>query len=271
MTNTQKTSEGFGLTQREPSRTPLRKRMAIGAASVLATGALAGAGLTVGVSAASAAPAHATSSASGSSGSSSTTHEYSHIESLVRQVRAALFHGSIDGGKAQAVAKKIVADKTVFSQLPVALQSDLKKLASATNGERTSVAKTIKSTALSGGYGELFARGATVLQATQAYPISQSLVREIAGDVSSAHGIGDAGTQIAATISDHDALFSQLPKQLQQDVTDLKNAPASERVSDVQRIEQTAFDGGYGQKLQTLAKQLAAGAARSTSSNSSAD
>jgi hypothetical protein len=243
-------------TTRAPSDgTTLRRKVAIGAAAAVATGALLGAG----VSAASAAPATTAPAASASVSSNGTHGDHSNVAALIKQVRSALFQGSINGGKAQAIAKKLVGDDQLLSQLPSALQSDVTTLAKASHADRVADARKIKTTALSGGYGEAVSRGATALRATADLPISAKLESEISADVASGHGLGDVAAKIATTVSEDDALFSALPKALQSDVTTLAKAPASERVADLQKIEDSALDGGYGHQLQSLVDQLTNG------------
>ena len=171
------------------------------------------------------------------------------------------FHGPIDGEKAQALAAKISSDGAVFSKLPKALRSDLTTLAHASHAQRAADARTIKSTALNGGYGAAFQRGATALQDTSDYPVSTKLASEVKTDVASGNGIGDIGAKIATTVSEDHALFASLPKTLQSDVTTLAHAPASAQAADVQKIETSAIGGGYGKKLQSFARQLTGTAA----------
>lgn len=243
MTNDQNTTRGG---------TSLRRKVAIGAATAVATGALLGAG----ISAASATPVQGARVTATAVSSHSTHGDLSRLEALVKQVRATLFQGSINGAKAQSLAKRIANDDRLFSQLPSTLQSDITALADAPSTDRVADAQKIKTTALNGGYGEAIDRGATALQATADLPISTKLQRDIASDVSSGHGVGDIAAKIATTVSEDDALFGALPKALQSDVTTLAHAPASERVADVQKIVTSAFDGDYGQKLQTLVTQF---------------
>jgi hypothetical protein len=239
--------------------TSLRRKVAIGAAAAVATGALLGAGVT----AASAAPVH-TAYPTSTSASSDGAHVSNSVTQLVKQVRSALFQvsangGQINGGKAQAIAKKLVSDHRLFSQLPEALQTDIRSLADASHADRAADALKIRKTALGGGYGQEYAQAAKALQATADLPISSKLEAEIAADVKSGSGLGDIAAKIATSVSGDKALFSALPQALQSDVTELAHAPASEQVADLQKIQSNALDGQYGGQLKSLVDQLTDG------------
>jgi hypothetical protein len=239
--------------------TSLRRKVAIGAAAAVATGALLGAGVT----AASAAPVH-TAYPTSTSTSASSDGAHASVTQLVKQVRSALFQvsangGKINGGKAQAIAKRLVSDDQLLSQLPGALRSDVRALAGASHADRAADALKIKKTALSGGYGQEYAQAAKGLQATADLQISSKLEAEIASDIRSGHGLGDIAAKIAASVSGDNALFSSLPQALQSDVTELAHAPASEQVADLQKIQSNALDGQYGGQLKSLVDQLTNG------------
>jgi hypothetical protein len=224
MTYDQKTSRVFS--------TLLRKRLVIGATSVLAAGALLG----VGVAGASAATVHSTTVAAHTS--ASATHNgsgHSRAASLVEQLRADLFQGQISGSKVQKLVERITSDQKLFAALPASLQSDLTSLKNAPAGDTVADAQKIKATALAGGYGQEIQNLATDLQATAKYPINK---------------------KVASTLSEHPQLLSKLPANLQSDVTALKNAPASDAAAQVQKIETTAVGGGYGQQIQKVGEQL---------------
>lgn len=242
---------GQDLTQRGTS---LRRKVAIGAAAAVATGALLGAGM----SAASAAPVHVAYPTSSPASSDGEHASHSTVQ-LVKQIRSALFQGQVNGSKAQAIAKKLVSDHRLFSQLPEALQTDITSLADASHADRAADALKIKKTALGGGYGPAYAQAATGLQATADLPISSKLEAEIAADIRSGHGLGDVAAKIAVSVSGDDALFSALPQALQSDVTELAHAPASEQAADLQNIESNALDGRYGGQLKSLVDQLTNG------------
>jgi hypothetical protein len=229
--------------------TPLRKHLVIGATSVVAAGALLG----VGVAGASAATVHPTPVATHSS---STVHGAGRVVSLIQQLRTDLFQGQINGGRAQALAGRIIDNGAIFSALPANLQSDLTALKSATPAEATAQAEKIRSTVLAGGYGAQLQKLATDLQSSASFPITKKLMDEIRTDLTATATSGATGAGIAATLSDHPRLLAKLPANLQSDLTALKNAPASADAARVLGIEKAAAAGSYGQQVQTLAQQL---------------
>jgi hypothetical protein len=249
MINNQKISSGFG--------TPLRKRLVIGATSVLAAGALLGAG-AAGASAATVQPTPVPTH------SSTAAHSHNPAVSLIEQLRADLFQGSISGSKAQALAGRIIDSRTVFAALPANLQSDLTALKNAPAADTAAQAQQVKSTALSGGYGQQVKTLAADLQTSAKYPISKKLVSEIRRDLASGTTAGATGASIAKTVTEHPQLLSKLPASLQSDVTALKNAPAAADSLQVLKIESAAVAGTYGQQIQTLAQQLVSASGTAT-------
>ncbi len=241
MINNQKIAQALG--------TPLRKHLVIGATSVVAAGALLG----VGVAGASAATVQPTPV---STHSSSAVHGPGRVVSLIQQLRADLFQGQIDGSRAQALAGRIIDNKTIFSALPTKLQSDLTAVKGASPADATAKAEQIKSTALAGGYGAQLQKLATDLQSSAAFPITKKLMDEIRTDLAADATSGATGAGIASTLSDHPRLLAKLPANLQSDLTALKNAPASADAARVLGIEKAAAAGSYGQQVQTLAQQL---------------
>lgn len=133
-----------------------KKRLAIGAVSVLTAGALFG----LGAQGASAAPLAATGgSASATSGTHSNDNpvppgDHALVSSMKKQIRADLSEGNDPGEKAQNVATTISENPAVLATLPPNLQADLASLKAASVADRTAVAENIKIIALSGGYGE---------------------------------------------------------------------------------------------------------------------
>ncbi len=241
MINNQKTARVFG--------TPLRKHLVIGATSVVAAGALFGAGVA-GASAATVQPTPV------ATHSSSAAHSPSRVVSLLQQLRTDLFQGQISGSRAQALAGRIADNPVIFTALPANLQSDLTSLKSAPTADAVTQAEQIKSTALAGGYGTQLQKLATDLQASASYPITKKLLDEIRSDLAANTTPGATGADIAATLSDHPRLLAKLPANLQSDVAALKNAPASADAARVLGIEKAAAAGSYGQQIQTLAQQL---------------
>jgi hypothetical protein len=228
----------------------ITKRAVLGATSVLAAGALLGVG-AAGASAATVNNAGATPQSS-----SSTTHDSLRIASLLGQLRADLFQGTIDGATVQQLAQRITGNSTVFSALPASLQSDLTSLKNASASDAVAQAQNIKATALAGDYGQRIETLAADLQSSATLPITGKLIGEIRADLAPTGTVGEKAARIANTVSEHPRLLSKLPASLRSDVTDLKNAPASDDAAEVEKIETTAITGGYGARIQKLAQQL---------------
>jgi hypothetical protein len=263
----------------------------IGAASVLAAGALVGVGAQGAFAATSdngtPGPGDATATIA-RLGSPAADHG-SAIGALVKQVGEDLLSGHINGAKARSLAKKIVGDKPLFSLLPSSLQDDLTTLKNAGVHERTADAKKIVSTALSGGYGSAIQALATQLKDARGQESGVKGLLEgltdgsgltgsglagssLAGSDLSGSGIGDAaglvasdlsasalgadGARIAATVTSDTELAAALPAALRADLSTLANASASDQNGDVQHIVTTAIDGGYGSQIQQLADQI---------------
>lgn len=235
------------------------KRAAVGAASLLAATALVG----VGAQGAFATTVDGGASGSGSaSGSGVSSTAEAHVST---DAGHQLFAGHLSGAKAQALAKRVVADKALFALLPDALQQDVKSLATAQASERTADAKKIVSTALHGGYGSAIKDLATHLKDARgdrsALSGLKGLVDDLrSGDLSSPE-LGDTGATIAADVTGDATLAAKLPASLRSDLSELASAPAAERTPDVQKIAATALSGGYGSGIQELAQQAQQGLA----------
>jgi hypothetical protein len=243
-----------------PSRT---KRMVVGAASVLAAGALLGVGAQ-GATAAplSATPGHTTSSSASASASPNATSGDAFLSSLKKELRADLAHGHDQGEKAQNVAKTIAGHSELFSSLPANLQADLTTLKDASADDRDAAMKTIETTALAGGYGEEFQKVATAVRENPKHPLGAVLHSLLGNNLGGDHGKGaESGpsvTKLALTLVDNPALFSKLPADLQTALTDLKNTPAAEQDAAAQVIETAALNGDYGQQIQQIAEKIQA-------------
>lgn len=233
--------------------TPLKKRLAVGAVSVLTAGALLGVGVA-GASAAPLSPTSATTSATPSSASPAPDagakmgHAFA---SLKRELRADLSQGQNAGEKAQKIAATIVGHTELFAKLPANLQTDLTTLKNASATARTADALKIKTTALSGGYGEDIKKLAIKIQKDPKRPLAAAL----RGLVHGQHA-GQSALKIATTLIEHPKIFAKLPANLQADLMALKNAPAADQAADAQKIETTALNGGYGQQIQKIAERF---------------
>ena len=210
---------------------PLRKHLVIGATTVVAAGALLGAGVA-GASAATVQPTPVPTS------SSSTAHTPSRIVSLLEQLRTDLFQGQINGSKAQALASRIIGNPALFSALPVNLQNDLTTLKNAPSTDAAAQAKQITSTALSGGYGAQVKELATDLQSSAKVPFSKSLIAKLRQDLASSASLGAAS--------------GTLPSSAQSGVTALKNAASPEAALRLLASESAAVADSLGPQLQTL-------------------
>lgn len=231
------------------------QRVALGAASLVTAGALAG----VGAQGAFAATGdHGDGTGASGTASTSSPAGLGSVESLAHGLIAG---GHVNGAKAQALAKRVVGDAALFDLLPDALQSDLKTLASASATERTADAKKIVSTALDGGYGTAIQDLAKHLKATagdrsRGAELKGLLDRLRSGGLSGAE-LGTGGAAVAADVTADAQLSAQLPEPLRADLAELAAAPTAERAADVQKIATTAIGGGYGDDVQQLAGRLA--------------
>ncbi|WP_295123220.1 hypothetical protein [uncultured Leifsonia sp.] len=259
------------------------RRFVVGAASVVAAGALIGVGAQGAFAATGDSGAAGSGSASASTpfggakaGGSASFDRSAHGFSLVGQAHA-LFNGHVDGAEAQQLAKRIVADTAVFSLLPDSLQHDLKALAGASAHDRTADAEKIVSTALSGGYGTAVRKLATQLTSSDRADTRDGLhvkgldvkgldVKGLLGGLRSgdllssgsgaASQLGAAAADVASTVAGDRGLAAKLPDSLRTDLSQLASAPAADRTADVQKVVTTALSGGYGAQLQQVADQV---------------
>lgn len=226
--------------------TSVGKRIAIGAASMVAAGALVGAG----------AQAALADTGNGGHPSAWSTSSWSSHTGIGHDV----FSGHLSGAKAQAIAKRIVADAPLFSLLPDSLQSDLTALKDASVTDRTAEAKKIVSTALDGGYGNAIQKLAEQLKDARTDHSAAAQLKGVLGDLRSGDltgpALGDDGAAVAVQITGDAQLSAKLPASLRTDLSSLAAAPESERTADVQHVITTAVSGGYGQDIQQLAQQV---------------
>jgi hypothetical protein len=256
------------------------KRLVIGAASVVAAGALVG----VGAQGAFAATGDAGTAGSGSAavstpapGSASAGGSLSlsaHAGWSAGDLGHDLFSGHVDGAKAQALAKRIVADAPLLSLLPDSLQGDLKTLAGASAQDRTADAKKVVSTALSGGYGTAIQKLATQLKDAASdrggrgdhsdLDLKGLLDGLRSGSLTGGDATGSGvlsqltadASGVASAVTGDSQLAAKLPDSLRSDLTQLASAPVADRAADVQKIAGTALGGGYGAQVQQLADQV---------------
>ncbi|TXN32053.1 hypothetical protein [Lacisediminihabitans profunda] len=236
--------------------TPLKKRIAVGAASVLTAGALLG----VGVAGASASPLTPTASASALVHADGH-HGHAFGATVAKQIREAFFQSTVDGAKAQKLAVFAVGKTELLAKLPAALQTDLGTLAKAPAADATKDAEKISTTALAGGYGQEVKSVATNLKSGAKHPFAGSLRDELRSDLAQGQDLGQSAEKVATTLIGHPDLFAQLPANLQSDLTAIKNAPASEAGADATKAQATALSGGYGAQIQKIAERLQGAAA----------
>jgi hypothetical protein len=245
------------------------KRLAVGAASVVAACALVGVGAQGAFAAGSDSGPSGSATGSGSAaatataspnGASVSAHAGFSLGAVTSDLGQGLFSGRIDGAKAQALAKRIVADPALFSLLPTSLQSDLTSLKSASVHDRTTDAKKIVTTALAGGYGTAIQQLATQLKSENGHAVKTlvgDVVRDLKrGALADGPTLGATGAKIAASISGDAQLAAQLPASLRSDLSSLATAPASEQTADVQKVLTTALNGGYGAQVKQVAGQV---------------
>jgi len=265
------------------------RRVVIGAASIVAAGALIGVGAqgafaATGDTGAAGSGSATVSTSTSTAGASASTGGSAGFDlgdgfSLYGQAHA-LFNGHINGAKAQKLAKKIVADTPVFSLLPDSLQGDLKTLANATSQDRTADAKKLVSTALNGGYGSAIQKladqlkGATERSDHQDGDAQGGLdlkgldIKGLISGLQSGDLLGSGSTSgatsqlssevtgIASAVTGDSQLASKLPDSLRTDLSQLASAPASAQTADLQHLATTALSGGYGSQVQQVADQI---------------
>jgi hypothetical protein len=230
------------------------RRLAIGAATALAAGALVCAGAQ-GAMATTADPANGAGSVTGTV-SASANHDGFDLHGLFS------VHGHVNGAKAQALAKRIVADKAVFSVLPTTLQDDLTTLKSASVHDRTADAQKVVSSALAGDYGTAIQSFAQQVKETGHRDARLSgdlpdLVKQLTGGAAAQGASFSAElAQVAQAVTSDSQLASRLPSSLRTDLSALASAPESEQSGDVQNIAATALQGGYGAQVKQLAGQI---------------
>ncbi|WP_284987409.1 hypothetical protein [Arthrobacter sp. fls2-241-R2A-172] len=89
-----------------------------------------------------------------------------------------------------------------------------------------------------------------------AHKFGRALRTELRVGIKAETGFGDKAHEVAYILIHHDKAFSKLPETLQSDLKTLEAAPAAERDSDAQKIKDTALNGGYGDKVQKIAKAI---------------
>ena len=231
-----------------PTTPTLKTRIGVGAAAVLAAGAIA----SVGISAASASPsATATATSAPSAGANAGAHAGLHGLGAFLRIKADSPQAA--GDRAATAATALVNHPQALAKLPAALQTDLKALKDAAPADRVAAAYKIKTTALSGGYGaEVQGR---VEAAEKTATGAAGLRTELRTAFTSANP--GAGLQkVADQVISHPKLFAKLPANLQADLNTLKAAAPADLDTQANKIKDTALNGGYGAKIQKAAQSL---------------
>ena len=183
--------------------TPAKKRLAVGAATVITVGTLFGVGIS-GASAATSSPAGPSTTSTSTTHSNSAHRSSTHgglafgSRSIVHQVREAFFADKIDGVKAQKLATAATGQAMVFSRLPTTLQTDLTSLKNASAAERDAAAQKISATSLGGGYGPEFTTIATDLKSGAKLPLGE-IIRDALSDLATGKTLGQSDLSAAPT------------------------------------------------------------------------
>lgn len=233
---------------------PAKKRMAFGAVTVMTAGSLLG----VGVAGASAAPLTAentSSSASAESGSESGTHSGG-LGALTKDLRADL-QGATGAEKTEEMSDTLANHPELFESLPENLQADLTALNAAEEGSEAAAEK-IETTALDGGYGEDIQKLAEEIQKDPTHPLAAALRGVLAIDSEQAPDAASPAATIASALTEQQALFDQLPADLQTDLTEQQALPEAEQSAAADELLASALEGGYGPEIQKITEQLQA-------------
>ncbi|GAC1501774.1 MAG: hypothetical protein NVS2B15_24310 [Pseudarthrobacter sp.] len=235
----------------KPSIPSLKTRIGGGAAALLAAGAMA----VIGVGAASAASTPVPSSTGAPTNQAAKTdaktgHGSGGLEAFLR---VSPDSPQATGDRAAKAATTLVGHPQLFAKLPAALQADVKTLKDAAPADRVKAAYKIKTTALSGGYGaEIQKRAANAAKAATG-------LAGLRQELRTAFSSGNPGAglqQVADQLISHPKLFAKLPVGLQTDLTGLKNAAPADLDAQANKIKETAVNGGYGDRVQKMARHL---------------
>lgn len=231
---------------------PMKARIGIGAAVVLAAGAMIGLGVT-GASASTATSTSPSATASPTTGSQAKANKEGPI--LPSLLKIDDNSPQTVGDRAAKIAADLINHPQVFAKLPAALQTDLTALKNAVPADRIKDAVKIKTTALSGGYGAEIQKRAVNLQKTGVQ--RGGFVQELRTVLKSSNP-GAGGQVIADQVIAHRNLFAKLPANLQSDLQSLKSAGPADVDAQASKIKATALSGGYGGQVQKIIEHLVA-------------
>ncbi|KFF59335.1 hypothetical protein JF66_12080 [Cryobacterium sp. MLB-32] len=243
--------------------TPLKKKIFGGAITVMTAGSLLG----IGAVGAQAAPLDHVTDTTGTSattttaadGQANTTDDV--IAAVREQLRAAASGEGSVGEKAQRISATVAGQPAVFESLPANLQADLTALNAASGSERDALAAQIGTTALAGGYGADAQRIATAVQDNPKHPLTAALhaLAGPSGDHSGEHADRSAertAQRVTEALIENPDLFANLPANLRDDLTALKDVPDAERAAAADQIESKALAGEYGTEIQNIAGHI---------------
>lgn len=232
-----------------PSTPSMKTRIGVGAAALLAAGAMAAAGIT----AASAASTPATVSTAAASPEAKTAKAGHGLAGLQAFLNLREDSPQEVGDRAAKAATKLVEHSKLFAKLPAALQSDITALKDAAPADRVKDAYKIKTTALSGGY------GADIQKRAEAAEKAATGMAGLRQELRTAFSSGNPGAglqKVADQLISHPKLFAKLPANLQTDLTALKNTAPADLDTQANKIKDSALNGGYGDRIQKMAKAL---------------
>lgn len=234
------------------SSVPLKTRIGVGAAAILAAGAMIGIGI-------SGASASTTPSPSPSATASPSTGSHAKASKERRLLPAFLNiednSPQAAGDRAAKIATTLVNHPQLFTKLPAALQTDLNALKNAASTDRVKDGLRIKTRALSGGYGSGIQKHAQNLEKTGVR--KAGFVQELRTVLKSSNPGAGAQT-IADQIIAHKNLLAKLPANLQTDLQTLKSVGPSNADAQARQIKTTALNGGYGTRIQKIIRHLEA-------------
>lgn len=252
--------------------TPLKKKLFGGAVTVMTAGSLLGLG-AVGAQAAPADEATDTSAKTSASAEGTAKNTDDVIAAVKQQLRADIRSGDSVGEKAQNVSITLESHAELFASLPANLQADLTELNAASDAERDALAAQIGATALDGGYGEEAQKVATAVQDHPKHPLAaavRALVSLDTGEADEGRGGRAEATaeKVTSALLNNPELFANLPTDLQNDLTALKDSPEADRATAADAIEAKGLAGEYGAEIQKIAEHLQANAGANADASS---
>ncbi|MHC6594255.1 hypothetical protein [Arthrobacter sp. C152] len=234
----------------KPTIPSMKTRIGVGAAAIVAAGAMAVVGVNVASASPGSTPASTMAPSPAATDGAKAGHRFGGLQAFLRlnadSPQAA-------GDRAAEAATALVNHPQLFAKLPAALQADVTTLKDAAPADRVKDAYKIKTTALSGGYGAEIQKRAEAAEktATGLAGLRQELRKAFSSD-----NPGAGLQKVADQLIGHPKLFAKLPANLQADLTALKNAAPADLDAQANKIKDTALNGGYGARVQKMAEGL---------------